>query len=385
MGDMTGKRDRGQVIPAACIVAGNGIGSGVMAIPYFVSRAGVAGGIIAFAFAYIVSVLMHFMIAELMLREDNVSDIVGVFERYLFKGRVGKFLKILFFVILVIVLEANLAAYISGAADIITPLIPVSAAVIKIAFYVVAALVVLLGLKAVATGESVSVLFMAAILLLAVIFSVANIKSDISITAFGDVAAVAALYSMIMFSFSAIFAVGQAVELLERDTAAVRKSIKLGLLINLIISVVVAVCAIITSEEVTEIAIVGWAQAVGGAVRILGSLFIVFAMLTSFWSIGLASSDIVSIQTGLKGKTAFAIATVPALLLTFISGSGFMGYLKIVGGAVALIISLMVIPSFIICLKGGGRPRLVSALERSVPVIVFVLVMYIVMAVGSVL
>ena len=43
---------RNSTFSAAAIVAGNGIGSGVMAIPYFVSKAGIAGGILAFLFAY---------------------------------------------------------------------------------------------------------------------------------------------------------------------------------------------------------------------------------------------------------------------------------------------------------------------------------------------
>ncbi|MCR5357608.1 MAG: hypothetical protein K6E63_09450 [Lachnospiraceae bacterium] len=369
---------------AACIVAGNGIGSGVMAIPYFVVRAGIVGGVLAFLLAYLVSVLMHLMIAELMLHEDNVSDILGVFNTYLFKGRAGGALRLLFFVILVVVLEANLAAYISGAADIITPLIAVKGAVIRIVFYVVAALVVLLGLKAVAAGEGVTVILMTAILVTAVVFSAANINADAGMVISGSLKGFAALFSMIMFSFSAIFAVPQSVEYLKREVKPVRRSIQLGLLINLVLSVTVAVCTIITSKEVTEIAIVGWADAVGGTVRILGSLFIVFAMLTSFWSIGLASSDIVSVQTGLKGRIAFAIATVPALILTFVSGSGFMGYLKIVGGAVALIISLMVIPSFVICMKNNDKPALMNRFEKSKYAVAFVLVMYLVMAVGSV-
>ena len=384
MADKNTANDRGSMIQAACIVAGNGIGSGVMAIPYFVMRAGILGGVLAFVLAYIVSVLMHLMIAELMLHEDNVSDILGVFNTYLFKGGIGKVLRIVFFVILVVVLEANLAAYISGASDIIVTLLPVSPAVVKTAFYIFAALVVLLGLKAVAAGEGVTVMLMAVILITAIVFSLANINDNVSIGSWGGLKDAAALFSMIMFSFSAIFAVPQSVEYLKRDTVAVRHSIQLGLLINLVLSTVVAVCTIITSKEVTEIAIVGWADAVGGAVRVLGSLFIVCAMLPSFWSIGLASSDIVAIQTGLKSRIAFAVATVPALLITFIKGSGFMGYLKIVGGAVALIISLMVIPSFVICIRKNRQLKLMKDMEKSGLVVAFVLLMYLVMAVGSV-
>ena len=401
------RRNR-SVYKAAAVVAGNGIGSGVMAIPYYVLHAGTVGGMAAFAAAYIVSVLMHFMIATMVLRTMNTdnghtgkADILDIFNKYLFKGRAGMILRFAFFALLVVVLTANLSAYISGAAQIFTQLLPVNGTVVKVIFFVAAAFVILAGLGAVCTTEAVTVSVMAVILLLMLSFSAFHINPGISIPAFGSVKEWAAAYSMIMFSFSAIFAVPQVVEYMtggserqeepvgaeeqgkekrytgkkekeelkgykeqkqreelkqqkqqyEDSVNKIRRSIWLGLLINLVISVIVAVCTMITSKEVTDIAIVGWAEAVGGTVRVLGSLFIVFAMLTSFWSIGLASADIVAGQTHIKRKLSFVIATVPALIMTLILSNTFAEYLKLVGGAVAVIIALMAVPSYLLCMR----------------------------------
>ena len=85
------------VFKAAAVVAGNGIGSGVMAIPYYISYTGIAGGVTAFAAAYLVSVLMHLMIAEMVLHTGDTADILAVFNKYLFKGRKGKILRPAFF------------------------------------------------------------------------------------------------------------------------------------------------------------------------------------------------------------------------------------------------------------------------------------------------
>ena len=106
------------VFTAAAIVAGNGIGSGVMAIPYFVSKTGAVGGAIAFLTAYLISVLLHLMIAQIMLTMGETLDILGAFNVYLFRGKLKNILKISFFIIMVIVLETNLAAYITGASAI---------------------------------------------------------------------------------------------------------------------------------------------------------------------------------------------------------------------------------------------------------------------------
>lgn len=401
------------VFKAAAVVAGNGIGSGVMAIPYYISHTGIAGGVTAFAAAYLVSVLMHLMIAEMVLHTGDTADILAVFNKYLFKGRKGKILRPAFFALLTIVLIANLSAYISGASEIFTGLLPVSPVIVKVVFFIFAASVVLAGLGAVCTGEAVSVSFMVVILVFMGIFSLLHINSGVEIRILGSITGWMAAYGMIMFSFSAIFAVPQVVEYLggvpddvpdgpagkgERLTdvrkkeeisdtgkteARIRKAIWLGLFINLVISVTVTVCTVITSVEVTDIAIVGWAESVGGTIRILGSVFIVFAMITSFWSIGLASADIVAGQTGLKRGLSFVTATVPALILTLTTGSSFTDYLKLVGGIVAMIISLMAVPSFLICMNDKTPVRIMRKDMKIKAVAGSVFVMYVIMAVGS--
>ena len=375
------------VFTAAAIVAGNGIGSGVMAIPYFVSKTGAVGGVIAFLTAYLISVLLHLMIAQIMLTMGETSDILGAFNVYLFRGKLKNILKISFFIIMVIVLETNLAAYITGASAIMAEFFPnISEKLLGTVFFVFAAAVVLLGLRAICIGENVTVSVMATILLVALFFSFRNINPAISIENVGldatGLLRFAATYSMIMFSFSAIFAVPQVIEGLDHDEARVRKSIFLGLFMNLVISAVITVCTIITSEEVTKVAIVGWADAVGGVIRVLGSLFIILAMFTSYWSIGFATTEIISNQTKKTFGLSFVLATVPALLLTFLLSNGFMEYMKLAGGAVAVIISLMVIPTYLIATK-GQKTSIMTPAEASKASVAIVFIMYIVMAVGS--
>ena len=375
-------KKRKSVFGASSIVAGSGIGSGVMTIPYFVEHSGIIGGLVAFTTAYIVSVILHLMIAEIMLQMNETADILAAFNKYLFTGRLKYFLKYLFFAVMVVVLETNLAAYISGASDIINGLIHAPAFIIEVTFYFLAAIVVLYGLKSVSISEKVSVTFMGVLLLAATIISFGNVNKSASISAFGGIAPSVACFGMIMFSFSAIFSVPQVIEVLDRDKSKVRISIFLGFLINLIISVIITICTIAASKEVTEIAIVGWADSVGGAIRIIGSVFIVFAMLTSYWSIGLATTDIISGTTKKNFGLSFALATIPALIMTFFLNNSFMEYMKIAGGAVAVIISLLLIPTFVICIK-DKECIIMKKHERHISVTIFIFVMYILMAIGS--
>ena len=374
------------VFTAAAIVAGNGIGSGVMAIPYFFNKAGIVGGFSAFAASYLVSVCLHLMIAQILLTTGDTADILGAFNRFLFRGRFRNVWQISFFVIMVIVLETNLAAYISGASSVTAELLPdIPEKLTGILFYVIAAIVVLFGLHAVCISEKTSVSAMGIIVLAAVFFSVTKANHSLPVgfaAGKSPVRVWAATFSMIMFSFSAIFAVPQVIKYLDRDVKKVRKSVYIGLFMNLVLSVFVSVCAVITSKEVTKVAIVGWAEAVGGPIRILGSLFILFAMFTSYWSIGFATTEIIVTQTKKSFGLSFILGTVPALLLTLVLSNGFLEYMKIAGGAVAVIISLMVIPTYLICTKGKEQ-TVMNRAEASKAAIAVVFVMYLVMAVGS--
>ncbi|MBR2843436.1 MAG: hypothetical protein IKF06_09225 [Lachnospiraceae bacterium] len=172
------------------------------------------------------------------------------------------------------------------------------------------------------------------------------------------------------------------IEVLDRDEKKIRKAIFAGLLMNLIISVIVTVCTILTSAEVTKVAVVGWAKAVGGIIQILGSVFILLAMFTSYWSIGFATTKIISNQTKWSFGLSFALATVPALVITFVIPGGFMEYMKIAGGAVAVIISLMLIPTYLICTR-DKEVTMQHRAERSKITVLAVFLMYLVMAAGS--
>ena len=66
-------------------------------------------------------------------------------------------LTLAFFVIMALVLFTNLAAYISGAAEIISELLGISLWLSRLLFYAAAASVVLFGLKAVGVSEKLAV------------------------------------------------------------------------------------------------------------------------------------------------------------------------------------------------------------------------------------
>ena len=192
------------VAESACIITGYGIGGGVMAMPYLAQKHGVVVSLLILAAAFGASFVLHVMIAELAVKSGGGSQIIEVFSRYLFQGKYQKVLTAGFFVIMALVLFTNLAAYISGAAEIISELLGISLWLSRLLFYAAAASVVLFGLKAVGISEKLAVTVIFLLVGVLAFFSLAHINNPLPVRA-GRVTEGLAYFGMAMFAFSAFF------------------------------------------------------------------------------------------------------------------------------------------------------------------------------------
>ena len=369
------------IAESACIITGYGIGGGVMAMPYLAQRNGVLVSLFILAAAFLASFVLHVMIAELVVKSGGGSQIIEVFSRYLFRGKYKKLLTLAFFVIMALVLFTNLAAYISGAAEIISELLGISLWLSRLLFYVAAASVVLFGLKAVGVSEKLAVGIIFLLVGLLACFSLLHIRNPLPVKA-GSLTEGLAYFGMAMFAFSAFFSVPQAAAGLGGDGKKVRKAVFLGLLNNVILITVITVCALLSSAQVTEVAMIGWSRGIGSWAEIVGSLFTILAMLTTYWSISLALADIVEEQLKLSKRICWVIATLPSLALTFAGLGGFMEFMRLAGGLIAILIALMVVPAFCKASREPGG----SLLGRwgGGWMQVLIIIAYLLMAVGNV-
>ena len=369
------------IVESACIITGYGIGGGVMAMPYLAQRNGCLMSLLILAAAFLASFILHVMIAELAVKSGGGSQIIEVFSRYLFQGKYKKVLTLAFFVIMALVLFTNLAAYISGAAEIISELLGISLWLSRLLFYAAAASVVLFGLKAVGVSEKLAVGVIFLLVGLLACFSMLHIQNPLPVNA-GSITEGLAYFGMGMFAFSAFFSVPQAVSGLGGDGKKVRKAVFLGLLNNFILITVITVCALLSSAQVTEVAMIGWSKGIGSWAEMVGSLFTILAMLTTYWSISLALADIVEEQLKLSRRLCWVIATLPSLALTFAGLGGFMEFMRLAGGLIAILIALLVVPAF----RKASRDPGDSLLGRWSGgwMQILIIIAYVLMAVGNV-
>lgn len=365
---------------AACIITGYGLGAGVLSMPWLAQKNGVILSFLILTLALLASFLLHLMIAELTVQNGNSGQVIQCLSRFLWRGKLKNLLTITFFVLMALILLTNLAAYIDGAAEVLEGLLPISALTAKLIFYVAAAAVVLFGLKAVGVSESLAVTVIFLMVAVLAGASLLHIRNPLPM-ATGSGNQALAYYGMAMFAMSAFFSVPQAVEGLEGDVSKIRKAVFLGIFLNYVLILVVTLCSLLASTQITEVAMVGWSQGIGLWAQIVGSLFTVLAMLTTYWSLSLALGGMVCDMLKTSHRIGWLAATLPSLVLAMLDIGGFMSLMRTAGGLIAIVIAFMVVPAFRNASRECGGNRLIrggTAMELGV------IIAYLLMAVGSV-
>lgn len=366
---------------AACIITGYGIGGGVLAMPYMVERIGLPISMVVLVIAFAASWLLHMMIAEVSYKSGAGTQIVTVLSKFLFRGNLKMVLSTIFFVLMAFVLVTNLTAYVIGAAEVLAGFLPIPLFAAKLVFYVAAAAVVVFGLKAVGISEkfAVALIFVLIGVLAVASFMVPAHPLPMEPGLPGDVLS---FFAMAMLSFGAFFSIPQAIEGLNGDAKKVKKAIFLGLGNNFILIIVITVCFVLASTEVTEVAMTGWSAGIGSWAQIVGGIFTVLAMLTTYWSISLALSGIIQDQFQWDNRLCWLLATAPSLLLSLFHIGGFIDFLELAGGAIAILVAVMLIPTYRNARK--EVPGSMLGIWGSTAFQILTAIAYLLMAVGSV-
>ncbi len=138
---------------ATSLMVGAGVGAGIMAVPYLTVQVGLVGLALILPVAWAASTLVHLMLAEVLFRTGKDLQIVELMRYYVLKGRVGRWMLWAVFALLSVAFLANLAAYVSGAGEIVARLASIDRHLAEFLVYVVSASVVFFGLKAIGIAE----------------------------------------------------------------------------------------------------------------------------------------------------------------------------------------------------------------------------------------
>ena len=340
---------------ASSLIMGAGVGAGILAVPYLASLSGFSVFLVVLAVAYAASCLLHLMLAEVMFRTDRELQIVELMRHYVFRGRAGAWLVWPVFALLVVAFVANLSAYVSGEGEIVASLTGLPPRVAELVVYAVSAGVVFFGLKAVGVFEKFGALAMFG-LVLAFVVSAFTVPFRLPLAPRGTWREALALYGMVMYGYYAFFSVPQAVKGLSPDRKKAVRAIAAGLAMNGAFMAAIAVVSLGVSREVTKLAAIGVAEALGTWAEVAGSLFTLLALMTSYWSVSLALADILRERTGIHPKLGWVLATLPSLLLLYTGIWRFQEWLRLAGGATAIVVVLITLPMFLNARRLGDVP-----------------------------
>jgi len=316
---------------ATSIIIGHGVGSGILAVPYIASRTSWADIILIVAVAYFINLLMHLMIAELSLNNGG-KQFIKCFETELFKGKLKKFFTAFAFAMLGLSVLLNVSGFIAGSAAVFNTWFGLNTRISMLIYYVIAASVVFIGMKAVGICEKVAVSAMSVVIF---VLFVATLRSPLSSLPSTLVASqnLLALYGAVSFSLSAVMSVPQAVKGLNGDVRKIRMSIIAGTGVNVFLLLLVTFMTLVgAGSAITQNgALVDLSAHLGGWVSVVGYLFTLLALSTSLWANTLNLRDIVHEQTKIGLRSSWIIASVPSLALALLGIQSFVGFTRLAG------------------------------------------------------
>lgn len=316
---------------ATSIIVGHGVGAGILAVPYLASRAPWWDFIWILAVAYVINLLLHLMIAELSLN-NNGAQFVKCFENELFTGRFKKIATWIVFGFLAFSVLCNVASFITGSAAVFTSWFNLPSWAGMLIYYVIAGLVVFFGMKIVGICEKFSVFAMIVVIGILFVATVTSQTSALPSTFIASTNAMA-LYSTVAFSLSAVMSVPQVVKGVAGDRKKIIGAIAAGTGINAFLIVVVTFMTLLgAGESITKNgALVDLSAALGGWVSIVGYVFSLLALSTSFWANTLNMRDIIAEQTKWNLKICWLLATLPCLVLALCGMTSFVGFARLAG------------------------------------------------------
>lgn len=322
---------------AVATLVGTIVGVGVFGLPYAFAKAGFLVGLMQLALLGGVTMIIHLMFGEIILRTKDKHNLPGYIEKYM-----GKRWEALISFSTILGIFGSMIAYILVGGTFIniltTKLFGVSElpeSGVYLIFWVLLTILIFLGLKTIEIvefGMTVVLLFaVAAIAFLALPhINIENLLAFSTENSFLP-------YGVILFSLAGTVAIPEIREILSGSEKKIKYAIVFGVLIPMLIYalftfVINGVTGFTTSPE----AISGLGSMIGWPVYVLGAIFGILAIATSYITFGYYLYETFLLDYGINKMLAhILIAIVPISfvlfgLRDFISIIGFLG--AVMGG-----------------------------------------------------
>lgn len=368
-------RKKINLFEAVALISSATIGAGILGIPYAVSKVGIPIGIAYIAFIGLFMVGINQLVGEIILRTKGDHQLVGLAKRYL--GSIGGGMMALF---TYSILFGALVVYIIGVGESLQALFGGSNFVWSLGFFTFGITVIYVGLRTLKKVEILLSLGILAVVIIIAALSMPNI--DVSHLTYHSFSDLLLPYGVLLFAFHGTTSVPEAQRLLSGKDHKFKHAIIYSGLASIIVYLIFALVVVgVTGAETTEIATIGLGEAIGPIATVLGNLFAVLAMGTSFLIIGLSLKDSLSWDYDLSDATSTILVGAVPLVIFLLGLRGFITAIDMVGG---IFMSLEMALLVLIYWKAKQQGELEPSKYNLHHTVLFCVVALVAFAIGSV-
>ena len=112
-------------------------------------------------------------------------------------------------------------------------------------------------------------------------------------------------------------------------------------------------------------------------------MFVLLAMITSYWSSGLAFADTLKDEFKLNKRVAWLLSTLPTILLVLFLPLSVLDFVQIGAGALSIIVVIIILPAYNHAVKNVNEGLLLGRFGKSKVLLWIAAVFTLIMAVSS--
>ncbi|MCF7529299.1 aromatic amino acid transport family protein [Neisseria lisongii] len=327
------------------MIIGTNIGAGILSVSYAARKAGYLPLLFWLVVVGVITTITMLYVAEATLRTRQHEQLSGLAKRY-----VGKWGSWLMFASVTVNALGALVAYMGGSGRLMNSLFGIDKGLGSILFFIPAALVLGLGLKALGRSEKVITALMVAMLLVLVGATLLFPQTNFEHLLDGSWAYMVPVFNLVVFIYCAQYIVPEMARGLAHKPEQLPKAIITGMTCTFVLIALVPLSVISLNglDNITEVATIAWGQALGSWAFFTANGFALFAMLTSYWGIGGSFltniADRFSLPVDDNKKVRFlavAIVSLPPFVLAYSGMVGFVDALYFAGVFSGVVLSIV--------------------------------------------
>ncbi|MDE1510711.1 amino acid permease [Serratia nevei] len=332
-------------LEGVAMIVGTNIGAGVLSIAYASSKAGFLPLLFWLVLVGSLTTITMLYVAESTLRTRAHLQLSGLAKRYV--GGLGAWLM---FASVCVNSVGALTAYMTGSGKLLQSLFGISPALGSLLFFVPAAGVLYLGLKAIGRGEKFISIGMVVMLTALVAATMLKDTTQMRNLLDGDWRYMVPVFNVVVFCFSAQYIVPEMARGFADKPEQLPKAIIVGMVVTFILlaAVPMSVIALSGLDDISDVATISWGQALGQWAFFSANIFALCAMLTSYW--GLGGSFLTNIfdkfrlgndELPLRRFGVLLLVVVPPFVLAYSGLVSFVNALYFAGVFSGVILSIM--------------------------------------------